>query len=381
MGYIFDALSRGRPESDSKTATKPDPKPAGPSPAAPEPEPNTTPIFDALDQVQTAMDEVTEQVAPASAGSGPPKPPRRKVVMRDTPDPRRRSHPEVEAADEDGFDPTEVEDLVDDVPIGAPAGQVLAEADPEWLKMIDDRLVMLLEPSSQQAEEYRSIRTSLLARINNARHRVHLITSATPQEGKTITSVNLGLSFQELTNRKTLIIESDLRLPNIDRLMQLNAKPGLITHLRGECSLDEAIQIMPHNGLHVITAGGRSNNDAVQLLASQAMAQLLHEVRQRYDHILVDTPPVIELADAGILGAQSDDVLLIARMQRTPRTLIQQAIRTLSSYNAPVAGVIATDNRRHLGRGYYRYGYRYGYRYSYTRGSKRGRGRRRLQSA
>ena len=75
---------------------------------------------------------------------------------------------------------------------------------------------------------------------------------------------------------------------------------------------------------------------------------------------------VVELADAGIIGAMSDDVQLIVRMGRTPRPLVEQAIRTLSSYNAPVAGLIATDQTRHRGRYYYKYGYRYRYRYHYT---------------
>ena len=81
--------------------------------------------------------------------------------------------------------------------------------------------------------------------------------------------------------------------------------------------------------------------------------------------MVIDTPPVIELADAGILGAMSDDVLLIVRMNRTPRPLVEQAVRILDSYNAPVAGMIGTDHQRVGRRYYYRYGYgnRYHYRY------------------
>ena len=237
------------------------------------------------------------------------------------------------------------------------------EPDLDWLANVDDRLIGLREPGSVMAEEYRAIRTSLLARWNNERHIVHTITSATPQEGKTITSLNLGLTFAELHNRRSIVIEADLRLPTFEKLLHLGTEKGLIGYLRGELSLKDVIHKIGENGLHVIPAGGRANNDAVQMLSSQRMTALIEHLRSIYDHVIIDTPPVVELADAGILGSQSDDVLLIARMNRTPRMLIDQAIKTLTSYNAPVSGMIATDQKRIRNKHYY---YRYGYRYRYN---------------
>jgi capsular exopolysaccharide synthesis family protein len=238
-----------------------------------------------------------------------------------------------------------------------------AELTPAQLARLDERLVALTEPQGLMAEEYRAIRTGLLARWQNKKHLVHTITSATPQEGKTITSLNLGLSFSELRNRRTLVIEADLRLPQFGKLLDLKEGPGLVHVLRGETDVESTIQRIDEIGMDVIPAGTRAQNDAVQLLSSNRMSQLLNQFRQRYDHVILDTPPVVELADAGILGAQSDDVLLIVRMERTPKSLVEQAIRTLESYNAPVAGMIATDQKRHLRRYYY---YRYGYRYRYS---------------
>ncbi|QQE12060.1 CpsD/CapB family tyrosine-protein kinase [Planctomycetota bacterium] len=237
------------------------------------------------------------------------------------------------------------------------------EATPEWIQSLDDRLIAIREPGSVMSEEYRSIRTSLLARWNHEHHLVHTITSATPQEGKTITSLNLGLSFSELHNRKVIVIEADLRLPTFEKLLHLGTDRGLIGYLRGECQLDEVIHEIQPNGLFVIPAGGRANNDSVQMLSSQRMVQLIEKLRATFDHVIIDTPPVIELADAGILGSQSDDVILIARMNRTPRGLIEQAKKVLSSYNAPVSGMIATDQKRTRHKHYY---YRYGYRYRYS---------------
>ncbi len=228
----------------------------------------------------------------------------------------------------------------------------------------DNRLVALNKPSSVMSEEYRSIRTSVLARWENKRHLVHTITSATPQEGKTITSLNLGFSLAELHNRKTIVIEADLRLPQFGKLLNLNPGPGVVSLLEGESSFDQVVQEVGENHLHVIPAGTRSSTNAVQLISSHRMTRFVNFLKQRYDHVIIDTPPVIELADAGILGSLSDDVYLIVRMNRTPRALVEQATRTLESYKAPVAGLIATDNPRHRRKYYYyRYGYRYSYRY------------------
>ncbi|MCC7409507.1 MAG: polysaccharide biosynthesis tyrosine autokinase [Phycisphaeraceae bacterium] len=224
--------------------------------------------------------------------------------------------------------------------------------------IIDDRLVALVKPASLIAEEYRGVRTSLLARWEQKRKLVHVITSATPQEGKTITSLNLGLSLAELRNRRTIVIEADLRLPQFSRLLWMPQSPGLVGYLEEHANLADVVHAVGKNNLHVIPAGAPANDRAVQLLSSPRMAELVKQLRTQYDHVIIDTPPIIDLADAGILGALADEVLLIVRMNRTPRPLVEQAVKTLSSYNAPLAAIIATDQRAQPG-SYYKYG-RYG---------------------
>ena len=235
---------------------------------------------------------------------------------------------------------------------------------PEQSKL-DDRIVMLTDPASVMGEEYRAIRTSILARWQNRRHVIHTITSATPQEGKTITSLNLGLSFSELRNRRTIVIEADLRLPQFANLLGLADSPGLTDLLEEKAELSACIHTVCDAALHVLPAGRVAGNASVQLLSSPVTPALLQKLRRLYDHVIIDTPPVVELADAGILGAMSDDVLLIARMNRTPRPMVEQAVRILKSYNTAVAGLIATDHHHGHG-GYYKYGYRNRYRYRYS---------------
>ncbi len=343
MGYVFDAMNRpddeNRPEKDGQSSSPTPPAPQDPVSDAGDVQEVTPPISEIVQPTRDRSDD--DQAAPvynfedARNGISPP--------------------PVMAPSHESLAHETEYEDAAIPPPLRITS---------DWAQNLDDRLIALTEPSSQLAEEYRGIRTSLLARWEHKRNLIHTITSATPQEGKTITSLNLGLIMAELRNRKTIVIEADLRLPTFNKLLHLGESKGMIGYLRGEAELSEVIQTVEGSSLHIITAGSRASNDAVQLLSNNRMTNLLKVLRSKYDHVIIDTPPVIELADAGILGGLSDEVMLIARISRTPKPLIEQALRALRSYNAPVAGVIATDQERGKNRyHYYRYGYRYRYRY------------------
>ena len=253
-------------------------------------------------------------------------------------------------------------------PGGAPTASRPADsepAEPDYpvphavpLARVDDRIVSVTDPTSVASEEYRAIRTSVLARWQHRRHLIHTITSATPQEGKTITSLNLGLSFAELRNRRVLLIEADLRLPRFASMLGLPPTRGLVGLLENRADMPEVVQPFVSSGLDVISAGGRASSQTIQLISSARMVTLLKEARERYDHVIIDTPPVVEFADAGVIGALSDDVLMVVRMNQTPQPVVEHAIRALNSYNAPVAGLIATDQVRTQRRYYYKYDYR-----------------------
>jgi len=341
MGYVFDALNRNEDDIPSKPNGL---GPVDPAPAAPTSESN------AEDKTTAPKVKEPSEDKPQTVDTDSTVPDDADTTLKFKPTPTTGAA---------SVSTSSVMNTPDQAPQGPPL-----RISSHWAENLDDRLVSLTEPSSQLAEEYRAIRTSTLARWDHKRNLVHTITSATPQEGKTITSLNLGLSFAELRNRKTIVIEGDLRLPTFNKLLHLGESKGMVGYLRGEAELDEVIQELEGNALHIITAGSRASNDAVQLLSNQRMARLLNILRERYDHVIIDTPPVIELADAGIVGGLSDEVMLIARISRTPKPLIEQALRALRSYNAPVAGVVVTDHERSKNRyRYYRYGYRYQYRY------------------
>lgn len=342
MGYIFDAMKR-----KGEGAAGPDERAA---PASP-PLPTLDEIDRALGQPSADLDEqldaLNRQVETINHALAEPE-----AVLDPVPEQAARNAVAPDDEERPAIGSQPADDLIVREPVAIAPGEA----------KLDERLVLLTDPSALAAEEYRSIRTQLLARCEHKRRLVHTITSATPQEGKTITSLNLGLAFAELRNRSTIVVEADLRLPTFAKLVQLPESPGMIAYLRGEAELDAIIRPIPGSRLHVISAGARCGTEAIQLLSSARMSELLRTLRQRFDHVIIDTPPVTELADAGILGAMSDEVMLVVRMGRTPQKLVEQAVRTLRGYHAPVAGLIATDQERARHRYHY---YRYGYRYRY----------------
>ncbi|WP_145446311.1 CpsD/CapB family tyrosine-protein kinase [Mucisphaera calidilacus] len=324
MGYIFDALKRSgqdgakRSEQAPPAASAPS-EPVAPTPAADGPSTEASPgPFAALLSDQ----DLTEGL---DGGSG---------------------YASDVSAEEASFGP-----------IG-----VIGQEHTSGSSAFDDRMVVATNPGARAAEEYRLIRTSLLARWEQKRNLVHTVTSAMPKEGKTITSLNLGLSLAELSERSTIVIEADLRLPSFESMLNVGATAGLLACLRGESSLENAIVRVPGTSLSVITAGGRAGRQAVGLIGSEKMKMLLGQLRSRFDHVIIDTPPVLDLADAGILGGISDEVLMVARMRHTPGPLIEQAVRVLQSYHTPIGGLIATDQEAAVGS----YQYAYAYRYRYT---------------
>ncbi len=232
------------------------------------------------------------------------------------------------------------------------------QLDPRQLRRIDERIVVWADPAGLEAEEYRAIRTGLLARWQHKRHLSHVISSAVPQEGKTITSLNLAASLGELSDRTCVVVEADLRLPMFAKLLGLPTGPGLVELLRGDATLGQVLVPIAGRQVWVLPAGADTGGSAAQLMSGPAMADTVSQLQRRFDHVVLDTPPVNAVADAGVIGALCDEVILVARMQRTPVPLIEQARRTLAQAQAKIAGVIATGAAARTQA--YGYGYRYG---------------------
>lgn len=220
------------------------------------------------------------------------------------------------------------------------------------------------DDKSPLAEAFRVIRANLLFTGVDVPHRKLLVVSSVRMEGKTTTVANLGVTMA-LAGSKTLLIDTDLRRPKLHRLFQLNAKVGLTSVLGGQVDLEQAVQGTRLAGLSVLPSGPSVANPA-ELLGSRRMAELVNHLQQRYDILVFDSPPVINVADALVLVGLTDGVLLVVRSGGVPHKVVSRAKAQLDGVKANILGVLlnAFDFRRE---GFYSpYSYYYGYGYDDT---------------
>ncbi len=216
-----------------------------------------------------------------------------------------------------------------------------------------------LEPQSAPAECYRVIRTNLSFSLAVKPRRSILITSPGPMEGKTTTATNLAVSLSQ-QGARTLLLDADLRKGSVNRLLEIEAGPGLTGILTGEASVDSAIVAGAVDGLDVIPSGPLPPNPA-ELLGAERMGSLLATLSERYDRVLVDSPPVLAVSDPCILAQQLDAALVVIRANETGRQALLDAVERLNDVGGDVLGVVVNALRAEFGYGSSYYYYRDGY--------------------
>jgi len=200
-----------------------------------------------------------------------------------------------------------------------------------------------------RTESFRHIRTNLRYIDVDSPPRVMVVTSAISNEGKTTTAVSLGVVFAEL-GRSTVVVDADLRRPRVAQLLGLSGAAGLVDVVANQVSLEDVTQEWSA-GLSVLTSGPTAPNPS-ELLGSKAMADLLKNLRERYDVVILDAPPLLPVTDAAVLAPQSDGVVVVARAGRVTQAQLDRALDSLAAVKAKVLGVVLTMvPRRHLGRG------------------------------
>jgi exopolysaccharide transport family protein len=200
-------------------------------------------------------------------------------------------------------------------------------------------MVTQVRPQSQMAESYRALRTSLLLSNLGAPPKVIMITSARPQEGKTTTSINTAIVLAQKGVR-VLLIDADLRRPSIHKTLGMGPRSGLSNVLTGSATLQQTVAASPIlPNLFIMPAGTPPPNPA-ELLASSNMGDLLEELREQFDHIVIDTPPTLSVTDAVVLSPRADATILVIRSGQTTKQALRRARDILTQVNAHVAGVL-----------------------------------------
>ncbi len=259
--------------------------------------------------------------------------------------------------------------------IAAPALAVIPMARSSWGRMGGNRsqpqngsvgLIVLKQPTSSLAESYRTLRTAILLSSAPRPPQALLVTSAQPREGKTSTSLNLALGLAQ-RGVPVVIVDADLRRPGVSKALALSENgAGLSSLLSGAHTLDEVLrpfEAVPN--LWVLPAGPQPPNPA-DLLSSPSMENVLQELRQRFEHLVVDSAPLLLVTDATILSRLTDGVVLVVESGVTARRALVRAHKILESAGGRILGTVLNkwDARDEGYYGYYGSYYR-GYYHSY----------------
>jgi succinoglycan biosynthesis transport protein ExoP len=271
----------------------------------------------------------------------------------------------------------------------------VGDKDQPVAKIRSEPLVTHFAPRSPVSEAYRSLRTNLQFIRTDKKAKVYLITSSSLQEGKTYNVVNLSLSLAQ-AGEKVLLIDADLRRPTVHNIFGLERQPGLTDYIvgtgeveprrdntvvldstltfsgvepdngwkkvtnniidlmLGEFGIDDILKTPGLDNLHIINAGQGLLNPA-EILRSPRFKEFLHEVREHYDIIIVDTPPVLPVADAFEVAPEVDGVILVYEVGRIGRGILKRAKVQLENVNTNVLGVILNNVKPDVAPDFYRY--------------------------
>jgi capsular exopolysaccharide synthesis family protein len=196
------------------------------------------------------------------------------------------------------------------------------------------------DPHSPRAEAFRQLRTNLQFLDVDTQHKVVVVTSSMPSEGKTTTLANLAIALAYAGSR-VLVVEADLRRPKLADLLGVDRSVGLTSILAGRVRAEQAVQHWSGGVFDVLASGPLPPNPS-ELLGSQHMASLLAELRERYDVVLLDTPPLLPVTDAAAVAPSTDGAILVCRFKKTRGAQVAQAVTALEAVSVPVLGTVFT---------------------------------------
>lgn len=223
---------------------------------------------------------------------------------------------------------------------------------------LPEELVSFAAPRSFEADQYRTLRRAVEGLHRDAGFRVLAVTSPGPGDGKTVTALNLAGCLAQVPGARVLVIDADLHRSSIARYLgfSVNSAPGLAEAIASEGRGLAGI-IRRFESLNVsVLFSGRPPTAPYELLASRHLDAVLEEARRLYDYVIIDTPPVVPLADCRVLGSVIDGYVVVVAAHRTPRPLLAEALTLLDS--GKVVGLVFNGDDRPLAAYYGSYGYR-----------------------
>lgn len=241
---------------------------------------------------------------------------------------------------------------------------------------IDASICSIHHSKGRVSESFRSIRTGLFFSNRSGDLKVIQVTSPVPGDGKSTLSSNLSVTMAQ-SGRRVLLVDADFRRPRIAKLFGISGDVGMATVVAGNAEMQDAIHQSAVPNLSIMPGGTRPSNPA-ELLSSQRFADLMHMLREKFDIIVVDTPPLLAVSDPSAIAAVVDGVVLTMRLRRNVKPLAMRACKILESVDANVLGVVINGVSANAGYGYsysysdYRYAYRYRYGSNYYAGGYKG---------
>lgn len=203
-------------------------------------------------------------------------------------------------------------------------------------------------------ETYKSIRTNIMFSIpKSEKGNAIAVTSAAPGEGKTTTTTNIAITFAQI-NAKIILVDCDLRKSKMHRYLDIEDGQGVTNVLCGFCKLEDAIKKNVRDNLDVLVAGDIPPNPA-ELLASEAFDKMIEELREKYDYIFIDTPPITAVTDASIIMPKSQGVIVVAKAGSTNINLLDETISSVRKLGSNLLGGIVICSDKNSGKyGYYK---------------------------
>ncbi len=220
---------------------------------------------------------------------------------------------------------------------------------------IDPRIIAFYQPDSPLTEQYRKLRTNLQSLNSKTPVKAITITSAIHGEGKTITSINLAISMaHDLNKKQILLVDADMRRPGVAKYLGIEAQAGLAELLTNGLDVNNTLLNIGIDNLTILPSGAIPKNPA-ELLASDKMAKLISILKSKYDYVIIDTPPVMPVTDATIVGPQTDGTIMVIKAEKTQQGVVKHTEDLLKQVQAKILGYVLTNVQYHIPAYLYRY--------------------------